>query len=68
MITLETVEIKHVCHEEGCDNSPWRILRVYNPGELIGYEDKVLCRKHFLAHRDIWRAYAQKRGVEVRES
>lgn len=67
MITLETVEIVVKCHEEGCDNSPWRILRVYHP-DVVGHDDFTLCRKHFLAHRDIWRIEAKKLGQEVRES
>jgi hypothetical protein len=67
MIVLETREIKIECQEKGCDNSPWRILRVYRP-DLVGYEDFILCRKHFLAHRDIWRAEGERMSMPVRET
>lgn len=55
------------CHVETCTDHPWRRLVIYHP-DLIGAQEIIVCRAHFLAERDAYRAYGQTHGIEVVES
>lgn len=55
------------CVVERCEDHPWRRLVIYEP-DVIGATEIVVCRGHFLAKRDAYRAFGKQHGVEVVES